>query len=213
MKKIIIFDVDGTLLDTTEFILQAFEFVLETQNLSRSRDEIRAQIGKPLVECYKALAPEILYVESLASMHREFQIKNMQLSKPFVGAKEVLQKLKDSGFTLAACTTRSKITSLDTLENAGLKIYFEVIISSEDTKNSKPDPEPLLVALEKVGGVAENAIMIGDSWVDIQAGKNAGTKTIRCLYGVNQERLHVPEPDAFVSSVEEIPDSVQKLTL
>jgi phosphoglycolate phosphatase-like HAD superfamily hydrolase len=89
--------------------------------------------------------------------------------------------------------------------------YLQVVISSEDSEKLKPHPDPLLEALKRVEAEAIHAVMVGDSHVDIQAGIAAGTKTIRCLYGVNQERLHDPEPDAFVGSISEVTPLVSKL--
>ncbi len=202
----LLFDIDGTLLDTSEFIIQAYEHTFKAHGLpAPSRDVIRKSIGKPLTECYQSFVPEQKKdAQVFAETHRQFQLNNLQLSQPFPHTHATLTQLRDAGFKMSACTTRSKTTALDTLRNAGLLEYFEVVLCLEDTSLLKPHPEPLLKALAHMHKKPTDAVMIGDSHVDVVAGKNAGTKTIRALYGVNQEHLHNPEPDASIHDISEL---------
>jgi pyrophosphatase PpaX len=202
----LLFDIDGTLLDTSEFIIQAYEYTFKLYGIpSPEREAIRKSIGKPLDECYKKFIPlRVADVQLFIETHKQFQLTHLHLSHPFEDTMHTLTELRGRGFKMAACTTRSKLTVFDTLKNADISDFFEIIVCLEDTSLLKPHPEPLIKALAYMKRRPSEAVMIGDSHVDIVAGKNAGTKTIRALYGVNQEHLHDPEPDAHIHSIADV---------
>lgn len=204
MIKAAIFDVDGTLLDTTEFIYQAFEHAFETNKIdSITRQHLKELMGKPLKEMYQTLAPSV-DAEVLIDAHRNFQKQNLHLSKSYLKVEETLEKLKQAGTKMAVVTSRSKVSSILTLELAGISHYFEIILSSEDVKNLKPDPESIFKVLETLQVKPEEAVMIGDTYADVQAGKNAGTKTIAVSYGFHGEEVKKHNPDYMVYSFIEI---------
>jgi pyrophosphatase PpaX len=202
----VLFDIDGTLLDTSEYIIQAFEHTLTQEGFddaAQDRRKIQSIIGLPLMECYKTLTTSSdERSKHMASIHHEFQKEKLDLVVPFAGTRKSLETLKKAGLKIAACTTRSNKSMHSTLEHARIMDYFDVIICPEDTANHKPHPEPLLKALQVVDVLPQHAVMVGDSVVDIQAGKNAGTQTVRATYGINTDHLHNPEPDAFIDSIE-----------
>ncbi len=207
MKNIttLLFDIDGTLLDTSEFILQATEHALKTCGyLVPDRETISKNVGTPFPEYYFILAGRDADADKLIETHRTFQYVNYHLAKLFPNALSTVKVLKEKGYKLAAVTTRSKKTSHQTLKNAGLYDLFDVIISLEDTNEPKPNPAPLLKALEHLNEVSENAVMIGDSHLDIEAGKSAGTKTIRVTYGFHTGNLNNPEPDFFIKDIKDL---------
>lgn len=204
MIKAAIFDVDGTLLDTTEFIYQAFEHAFKTHKVdSITREHVKKFMGKPLTEIYQILAPS-MDSTILADSHRSFQKENLHLSKPYLKVEETLEKLKQAGIKMAVITSRSNISSVHTLDLAGISHYFEIIISSEDVKKLKPDPESIFKVLKVLQIKPEEAVMIGDTYADVQAGKNAGTKTIAVSYGFHGEEVKKHNPDYMVYSFIEI---------
>jgi len=202
--KTILFDIDGTILDTTEFILQASEHSLAANGYpARTRAEIAAHVGESFDDFYGALAQTRLRenLDSLQKAHRDFQKANFNLSKLYPAARETLEELSRRGYKLGAVTSRSKITSLQTLSEAGVSHLFAAVISAEDAADIKPSPVPLLKALDDLGGRPEEAAMVGDSHLDIAAGKAAGLKTVRATYGFHSNSLHEPEPDYFVDDI------------
>lgn len=206
MRRIeaILFDVDGTLLDTTEFIYQAYEHTFKYYGIpSPTRRELEATIGKPLEECYQLLSPNA-DTNQLCETHRTFQAENLSLCIPFPNTRSTLTELKKAGLKIAAVTTRSKRTSVDTLRVANLLNLIDAIISREDVENLKPHPEPLLKALEQLKIKPENSIMVGDTDIDIKAGKNAGTKTIGASYGFQGKKIIDSNPDYVVNNIAEI---------
>lgn len=201
----ILFDVDGTILDTREFILKATEHALSTLGKPiPERSFISKHVGKPFSDYYFSVSGSREHLDELVELHRGFQMDNLNLAKLFPETLQILTVLKQKGYKLGAVTTRSKKTSLKTLASCGVLELFDTVISGEDAKEIKPHPGPLLKALENLNELPQNAIMIGDSHFDIEAGKNAGTKTIRVTYGFHNDNLHAPEPDFFIDDIADI---------
>lgn len=201
----LLFDVDGTILDTREFILQATEHSLAAFGYSiPERSVMKKHVGKPFSEYYLSLTGSNTHVSALMEAHRNWQYSHYHVSVLYPNAFETLHMLKEKGYTIAAVTTRGNPSSSQTLIDAGIHDVFDVIISGTDAPEQKPSPVPLFKALEHLSGSPETAVMIGDSHLDIEAGKNAGTKTIRATYGFHSENLHNPEPDFFIDDIKDL---------
>jgi pyrophosphatase PpaX len=202
--KIVLFDVDGTLLDTTELIFRCYEHTIKKHKLSpKTRKEISVIFGKPLEACYQLLFP-CEDVVKLSETHLSFQEKNLYLSKPFINVEKTLYGLNKRGFKIAALTSRSKRTSIKSLEVNNIASYIDLIISREDIINPKPHPESLLKALKYFNASPKHAIMVGDTRVDIKAGRNAKTKTIGVTYGPLGNVVKEASPDIVISDISEI---------
>lgn len=196
-----LFDIDGTLLDTEEFVFQAFKHAVMThKGREITRNDFSSVVGKPLEECYILLEPNY-DPKKLAQTHKQFQAENLHLSAAFANSVSVLRKLSKAGVKIGAVTTRYSDTLKKTLDLAGIFTFFDVIISGEDVTNFKPHPEPVLAALEKLVLSADQAVMIGDSDVDILAGREAGTKTIGVTYGFHGEKIRESNPDYLVDDI------------
>lgn len=200
----ILFDIDGTLLDTKDFILQGFNHTLSLYGEGPiSWSQLRHVIGKPLVECYQAVSGSD-DVEKFIPIHREFQEQNLHLSKPFPGAKETLEVLKRQGIIMGAVTTRGSRTASSTLELAELLPYLDVMITADDVQHCKPHPEALLKALEALCILPGRALMVGDTSADVFAGKNAGTATVGVSYGFHGDYIKESEPDFIIHHIQDI---------
>ncbi len=203
MNKIeaVLLDIDGTVLDTTEFIFQAFEHTFKHFGLPvPARKELAAQVGKALQECYAHFNTGI-DAAALCEEHRKFQVKNLHLSKPYANTINTLEKLKERGYKIAAVTARAGITARTTLELAGVDKFFDVIITGNDVKNLKPHPEAFLKALEMLGTDRSGAVIVGDTDSDILAGKSASISTIGVTYGFHGEKIHDSKPDFTVDDI------------
>ncbi len=199
-----LFDIDGTILDSEQFVFQAFRHsVMIHRGREISREDFSQVVGKPLEECYILLEPNY-DPKKLAQTHKDFQRNNLHLSVPFANSIAVLRKLSKSGVKIAAVTTRYSDTLKKTLELAGVLPFFDVIISGDDVTNFKPHPEPVQKALEILMLSAGRAVMIGDTDVDILAGKEAGTKTIGVTYGFHGEKVREANPDYVVDNISEV---------
>ncbi len=200
----VLFDVDGTLVDSREFVLGAMEHALRTHQLPvPPRTTLAATIGPPLDECYRKIVPHA-DIRALRDAHRAWQRERIHLVVPFPNARRTLETLKTAGVRLAAVTSRSRVSSLGSLDGAGLSALLEVVISAEDAPRPKPAPDPVLLALERLGVIASNAVMIGDTTADIEAGRVAGTKTVAALYGFAGRSLRSAPADHFIHDIAEV---------
>ncbi len=201
--RAVLFDVDGTLLDSREFFFQAFEHALTAHALPipARADIMREVFGPPLSETYARFGDRSIIAE-LVEAHRAFQEANLALCTPFQGTRKVLATLKRRGFRLAAITNRSRRTSVGTLELAGLAPLLDAIVSAEDVVHPKPHPEALSLVLEQLRLSPAAAVMVGDSWIDVAAGRSAGTRTAGVVYEL--DGLRDSSPDIVLASLEEL---------
>ncbi|MDP2211114.1 MAG: HAD-IA family hydrolase [Candidatus Aquicultor sp.] len=197
----ILFDVDGTLLDTSEFIFQAFEYSLERAGFpKKSREEMSRLVGKPLDLCYEILTG-VADVTELSAMHRAFQVEHIDLAQAYPGTRETLETLKESGLRIGAVTTRARASTLKTLSFTGLATYLDHVVAFEDVENLKPHPEPILKTLGVLNSRPAAAVMVGDTDVDIAAGRNAGTLTVGVTYGFHGLEILKSCPDHIIDDI------------
>lgn len=204
--KAVLFDVDGTLLNTTELIYQAFEHSLKTHGHKvLGREEMAATIGNSLEDCYLDFAPNGDPV-LLSKTHNEFQLKNTDLAIAFPDTIETLGKLKEMGFKMAGITNRWKSSGVLSVKHTGIDKYLEFVLYRDDVRKLKPDPEPIKKALKNLGLKKDQAIMIGDSNVDVLCGKNAGVETIGVTFGFGGEQIKNFSPDFIIDKLSELPE-------
>jgi pyrophosphatase PpaX len=196
--KAVLFDVDGTLLNTHEFIVSAFEHAVRStgRNITRVEAEHYMRAGKDLLTIYAHMLPEE-DAELLAERHREYQKSRFHLATAFEGARDTLQKLRDANYKLATVTNRARASVIPTLIQTGLVDFFDTHVCMEDTLRTKPDPEHVMTALRALGRQPEYAWMIGDTPADIEAAHAAGVSSI----GISHSRQ---DPHYVVYSLPEI---------
>ena len=208
----VLFDVDGTLLDSADYVLGAVEYTLRIHGRTPPpREQIAVLMGPPLDHCYGLLAPG-MDPAPLVVTHRAWQRERMNLAKPFPKAVETVRELRDAGMRCGAVTARSNVSSLGTLEGAGLGGLLEVVISAEDTPRTKPFPDPIFAALDRLKVPVSEAVMVGDTASDIEAGRVAGVRTVGVLYGFFGEKLRESRPDYVVSDISELPALLRLVT-
>lgn len=183
-RKLIVFDIDGTLLDTKEYITRGFEYALEKHGLPpRTRAEIASQIGKKLEECYDFLAPDAPF-DSLKKAHNAFQAENLGLVCQFDAVTPTLHDLRAAGHRLALWTGRAHGV-VESLEAAMVDTtLFEMIVDPVTVPVGKPDPAGIRHIMTSLNVPASDVIMVGDAAVDIIAGKRAGVgRTVGLTHG------------------------------
>lgn len=179
MTKIttILFDLDGTLINTNDLIIQSFLHTLGKFYPDQYKEEdVLPFMGPTLMETFESIDKE--KSEDMIREYRTFNIAHHdELVKEFDGVYETIAALKENGFKLGIVTTKMLNVVKMGLEVTRLTPFFEVIVALNHVTKAKPDPEPIRKALEQLQSTPEEAIMVGDNYHDILGGKNAGTKT------------------------------------
>ncbi len=185
----ILFDLDGTLIDSTEAILESFAQTFELLGGEvPEAGRIKEQIGYPLADMYRNLGIEEEKVEEYVHAYKE-HYRQIHTRKTVLlpGAKEAVERA--AAFArLGIVTTKTGRYSRELLEHFGLMRYFDVLVGSEDVRRHKPHPEPILQALERMGASKEGAWMIGDTCLDIRAAQAAGVEPLGLSCGYAEER-------------------------
>jgi len=205
MIKAILFDLDGTIIDTNELILTSFDYVLNNYlGLNIGREEILESFGIPLKDVMNHYAKE--RAEELVDEYIRYSLDSHdKYIKSYDHVEEGLIKLKNKGLKVAIVTSKRRGTALRGLNCFDLEKYFDVIITPEDSKKHKPDGEPVLKACESLNVNPEETIMVGDSHNDILCGKNAGSKTCLVNYtALDVEKIRTYKPDFTIDRIEDI---------
>ena len=188
----ILFDLDGTLIDSTEAILESFHYAFKKQKFEFNGDdeEIKSHIGYPLDIMFAALGVTEDKVVSFVDSYKEnYQKISEEKTVLLEFAKESVQE----AFTfarLAVVTTKTTQYSIPLLKNLGIFEYFETIIGRQEVKNPKPDPEPINVALKNMNvEPSRDIFMIGDTKLDLIAANRANISScgVLCVYGYKKE--------------------------
>ncbi len=179
--KAFLFDVDGTLIDTISLIHEAFRYTLAHFGYGNAtRDEIFGQVGQPLYASMAFFFPHASphELKTIMDEHMRYQLTvYKQYLRVYPHAHELLGALKNASIPRGIVTSRRR-ESLDIyLGETGLAGFFDVVVTPECTERHKPDPQPALLALSKMGINPSDALMIGDSSFDIDCGDAAGTDT------------------------------------
>ena len=206
---VVLFDLDGTLIDSGPIILASMQHATRTV-LGReiAYEELAATVGgQGLVSQMRALDPD--RVDELVEVYKEHNDPLHETLEAFDDFLDVLPRLRAEGRRLGIVTAKRHRTVRLALDRfPELAEQFEVIVGYEDTERHKPEPDPVLLALERLGAVPAEAAYVGDSPFDIQAAKAAGTFAVAVGWGGihADERLLEEEPDAFVREPAELLD-------
>lgn len=211
MKKAVIFDLDGTVLNTDLLIKKSFIHVFKKYKpgYTLSDEELLSFLGPSLVDTFSRYFDKSMIGE-LIDYYRQFNYSHHQdYVTIYPEVKDTLATLKDMGYPLAIVTTKVKDAAYIGLDLFGITDYFDIIIGHEDVKHSKPDPEGINKVLEKLG--LNDGYYMGDNVTDILAGKNAGLKTIGVKWSPKgYDLIQKENPDLLVDHFSEIIDFIKE---
>ncbi|EAJ1482184.1 HAD family hydrolase [Campylobacter coli] len=205
MNKTILFDLDGTLIDSTDAILNSFQGVFKALGLtSKNNEEIKNLIGYPLEQMFRMLYPDKVnlskeFVLAYREIYAQIYLEQTTLLPKAKEALELGSEIADLGIVT---TKGGKFTPI-LLDYLGVKKFFKTLITLEDVTNPKPSSEPIILALKRLNKTQENAYMIGDTILDIQAAMAANITplALSCGYGDEDElkRYSIVFPSAYKS--------------
>jgi len=201
--ELIIFDWDGTLIDSQANIVQCFKYVIDDLDLpDRSSEEISNIIGLGMWEALRELFPQNNTEEYQQMVDRyRYHFFASDPSQPFSGAGTVLSSLAEDGYILAVATGKGRRGLDKALDSTGFRQYFHATRCADETR-SKPHPQMLEELLDETGMNGEQAIMIGDTEYDLEMAKNAGIPSIGVSYGVHEaDRLLKHEPISVLNEI------------
>ncbi|MFC0024281.1 pyrophosphatase PpaX [Neobacillus cucumis] len=203
----VLFDLDGTLIDTNELIISTYLNTLEKYFPSKyTREDVLPFLGPTLHEVFGGMTPDPDRVEEMVAAYRDYNLsKHDELVKEFVGVTETIQTLKERGLKLAVVTTKRLDVTLKGLRLMNLERFFEVIVAYEHVAKTKPDPEPIFKALEQLDSTPSETMMVGDNFHDILAGKNAGTQTAGVAWSIKgRDYIASYEPDYILEDMTDL---------
>ena len=221
MYKLIIFDLDGTLLDTMQDLTNAVNHALESCSCRTiSADECRKLVGHGVKNLLRTALPQELQTEDmLGRMEAEFfpyYTEHMSdFTKPYEGIPEVLRKLTDEGFHLAVASNKFQEGTEELVSRFFGDIEFVKVLGQRSGFPIKPDAGVVFEAMEPLPGITKDEVIYcGDSDVDMQTGNNAGVKTLGVTWGFRtREQLEANNPWKIVETVPEIIDVVMQKTI
>jgi pyrophosphatase PpaX len=203
---VVLFDLDGTVIDSGAIILASMRHAAkEVLGVEVPDEQLMAAVGGPGLEAQMhALSPD--RVDELVTVYRAH---NEPLHDELVccaGMDEVLVQLKEEGRRLGIVTAKRRQTAELAFARIPIEHLFETVVGGDETKKHKPDPEPLILALDRLGAAPAEAVYVGDAPFDIQAAKAAGLYSVGVTWGGihARELLEAEQPDALVDTPEEL---------
>jgi pyrophosphatase PpaX len=212
-RTAILFDLDGTLVDTVPFILAAVRHAFQGQARCPSEAEWIAGIGTPLRAQLEQFAERPEHVEPLLARYRAFWLaEHDRRTRCFPGALEVVEALARRGHPLGVVTAKVEEGAHRTLRLTGLDVHMSAVIGADSCARSKPDPEPVRLALARLDRRPEEAILVGDSPHDLAAARGAGVRCVAALWGAcGRAVLEEAGPDHLLEDIGRLTSLVERL--
>ena len=214
--RAILFDLDGTLIDSIGLLVASMEYAYGDRDHRPPVDQWTAAIGTPLDGMLRRWARDDADVELLRARYREFQFANHDaMTTAYPGAVAMVRALHAEGHTLAVVTSKLAVGARRSLAFVGIEDCFAAVVGIESTTRHKPDPEPVLHALTRIGGVPPaQALFVGDSTHDVHAGNAAGVATAAALWGpFSRAQLEPAGPTYWLHEFADLRDVVERLAM
>lgn len=204
-KSLIIFDWDGTLMDSVGLIVDAMRYAAQANGLTVTDDATKSIIGIALVDAFPMLFPnDSDKYEALLASYSKYYVQHCDNDKLFDGIKQLIESLHDQGKILAIATGKKRQGLQRVLPNSGIEPFFTVTKTADETAG-KPNPLMLQEILTETGKAVEEAVFIGDSIHDIRMANNLGMDSIAVSYGCEKADVLAKEnPTHLVHSIAEL---------
>lgn len=209
----VLFDLDGTLVDSIDLLVASMEYSFEGRERRPSVEDWLALIGTPLDAMLARWAEGSADVERLRARYREHQLEHHDaMIKLYPGMVETVRELHAAGHPLAVVTSKLEVGARRALKFAQVEDCFAAVVGIDHTAKHKPEPEPVWHALERLAMPRERAMFVGDSTHDMHAGRAAGVYTVAVLWGpYTREQLAPTAPDALIAGFDELAPIVERL--
>jgi phosphoglycolate phosphatase len=210
--KLIIFDLDGTLVDTVQDITDALNYALRSYGIKKLTvsDTVKL-VGEGITRLVEKVLPtgkEHLKEDMMTKFLDYYSKHLIDNSKEYPNVRETLENL--AHFKKAVISNKREALSKRLLEELGLAKYFDLIIGSDTAGERKPSAKPVLYVISKLGLSTEETVVVGDSDYDIEAGEKADTKTVAVTYGYQPKGL-LKKADYLIEDLRELVPLIQKI--
>jgi pyrophosphatase PpaX len=214
MHSAIFFDLDGTVADSIELILNSARHAFVGFNgQAPSDEEWRAGIGRPLLSVLREYASNEDEAQRLLARYREYQMAHHDtLLRPYPGLREALDELSALGYRMGIVTSKADWLAQRAIDHLGLTGLFPVLVGCDTCVNHKPHPEPVERGLALLGASSAASVYVGDSPHDIESGRAAGVRTIGVTWGAfSRTELENAGADIVIDAVPELVRSVKRV--
>ena len=216
---LIVFDLDGTLVDSAPDLVSALNVILAREQLGplplEKARKFVGRGGRVLIrlglEFQGASVSDARLEEMFAAYLAEYETRLSDETRPFPGALAALDKLAAAGHRFAILTNKFEKPAKMLLRDLGLTDRFAAIVGADTFPMSKPDAAVLRLTIEKAGGDPTRAVMVGDTATDVDTARNAGLPVIGLDFGYAPEKMTDLAPDRVISHFDELPDAVEAL--
>ena len=204
--KGIIFDLDGTLIDSYQAIYLSFQYAYQNMGLHPLPfDEVSKVVGMGLTRTFHDLLDEERTPEALRLFRKKYEEVFKQNTHLLPDARKIVEALHKKGIKMAVATNKLGRFSRAIFQHLGMEQFFAAIVGDEDVPQNKPAPGMLLYAMGKMGTYPEEVIMVGDSLIDIKTAKNAGIRVFAVPSGVTKrEVLEQAQPTVILERLSDL---------
>jgi pyrophosphatase PpaX len=210
----VLFDLDGTLIDSIELILNSAKHAFRDREGHVPSDaEWLTGVGIPLATMFRRYARDDGEVDALIAKYREYQLEHHdRLVRCYDQVVDTVNTLRGASHPLGIVTSKTGWLARRGLSHVGLEAHFDVIVGCDSCDRHKPDPLPVFVALEQLGYEPDQAVFVGDSVYDMEAGNAAGVTTVAALWGpFTREDLVASRPAHYLKRIVDLPPLLEQL--
>ncbi|MEG6616534.1 HAD hydrolase-like protein [Peptococcaceae bacterium 1198_IL3148] len=201
----VLFDLDGTLVDSLPLIKRTYQRVFQEMNIPWENDEVMTWVGRSLKDIGNYFAGEERGQEFFKVYQHYYAIDHDEYTKAYAGTLEMLEKLHNKGYTLGVVTSKSGAVAKRSIDFLGMAKYMQILIGAQDVDKHKPLPDPLLVALERLNRQPAQAAYVGDSPFDVLSAKAAKVKAIAVTWGMaTKDIMENHQPDHIIDRWDEL---------
>jgi pyrophosphatase PpaX len=211
--RTVLFDLDGTLIDSVRLILDSYHHTLAAHGLPpRTDEEWLEGVGTPLTAQFAAWRDDPGTLEALIATYREYNLRHHdRMVTVYPGVVDVVRALKDEGVATGLVTSKNRSGALRGLTLARLEALMDVLVCADEVENPKPHPEPVEKALRLLDADRRTAVYVGDSIHDMRSGRAAGVRTVAVLWGpFGRTHLEGAQPDHWMERPQQLLDLVRE---
>jgi pyrophosphatase PpaX len=206
--RIILFDLDGTLIDSVRLILDSYHHTLRSHGLPpRTDEEWLRGLGTPLTVQFSDWSNDPATLQALIATYREYNLEHHdRMVTVYPGVVDAVAAIRAAGVRTGLVTSKNRSGAIRGLELAGMVRMMDVLVCADEVTNPKPHPEPVEKAVRTLGGDVRETVYVGDSIHDMQSGRAAGVRTAAALWGpFGRSHLDGAAPDVWLESPSDLP--------